>query len=498
LFDSDDNVVVSVAPSFASVYEDWEQRRLPSALRELGFTYVMETSIGAKVVAKKSADIINENPNKNHICSSCPAVVNYIEKYKHGLISAVIPVVSPMIAHAKIIKKKYGRKTKVVFLGPCIAKKDEASRNEYARLVDAVLTFEELQVLFENKNISLSQCEESNFDEVATKNAKLFPLEGGLLKTADIDTDILSDNIIAVSGFEQIEDAILNISEYEKAFVIEPLFCKSGCINGPILPFKRNNFEKRQSVIKYSGSSSHVDNSELDIDVKANYRYNILKYRTDFSDEEISEVFSETGKSNPENQLNCGACGYKNCRENAIAVLQEIAEPEMCIPYMRRLAEQKSDSLIQADPNGIVILDEKLQITGINPAFKNMFTCTDAIIGKHVSYMIDQDPFEKLIANPDDVIKKVIKYPSYNLVCHQIHYAIPEENHYIGIFVDITNLQQNENKLTRLKSETVIQAQELIEHQIGMAQQMAKFLGENTAKGEMLMNKLIKVIDDNK
>ncbi len=496
LLKTNTNIAISVAPSFVSIYEEWQQRCFPSALRKLGFTYIAETAVGAYYSAIKTAEHINNYPKLNHICSACPAVVNYIEKYVPNATGSISPVISPMIAHAKIIKQKLGSNCKIVFVGPCIAKKMEASRPEFKGYIDAVLTFEELNELFKTSKINLSACEESSFDDTPAGESRLFPLEGGLLKTAGIDTNLFSNNSIAISGSDEIKDALDNLQKSNETISIEGLWCKSGCINGPAISQNSNRFQSRQKVLNYSSNQTISEVANENINTQTNFKFNSPEIKHSFSDDEINAVFEKTGKSNPENQLNCGACGYNNCREKAIAVLQGIAEYEMCIPFMRRAAEQKSNTIIEKAPNGIVVLDDKLNILSINPSFKKMFSCTDAIIGKPISYMIDQDPFEKLIANPDQVIKKIIRYFSYNLVCNQIHYAIPDENHYIGIFVDITNLQQNETKLTNLKAETIIQAQELMDHQIEMAQQMAQFLGKNTAKGEALMRNLIKVIDD--
>lgn len=496
LLSSTKKVAISIAPSFVSVYEIWEQKRLPSALRKMGFSYIAETAVGAYYSAQRTADYIKQNPNKSHICSACPVVVNYIEKHKPSLTTNLVPVVSPMIAHAKIIKQKLGENTAIVFLGPCIAKKQEAVRSEFTGYIDAVLTFDEFQSLLKEKKIDLHNLEESTFDDIPMGDSQLFPLEGGLLKTANMENDRLSRNIIAVSGNIDVRETLDSLSEINESFIIEPLWCRNGCINGPGMPSDINKFDSRSKVMEYA-KTNDIKEDSVNIRTSTYFKNQSTHFREDFTDEEIAAVYERTGKSSPENQLNCGACGYDSCHDNAIAVLQGIAEEEMCIPHMRRVAEQKSNTIIEKAPNGIVILDDKLNIISVNPSFKKMFSCSEAIVGKPISYLIDQDPFEKLISNPDQVIKKVIRYNSYNLVCNQIHYAIPDDNQYIGLFVDITNIEDNEEKLTNLKKETVIQAQELMEHQIDMAQQMAKYLGENTAKGEMLMRNLIKVIDKN-
>jgi PAS domain S-box-containing protein len=165
------------------------------------------------------------------------------------------------------------------------------------------------------------------------------------------------------------------------------------------------------------------------------------------------------------------------------------------MPYMRRLAEQKNDLIIDTDPNGIVILDEKLNIVSMNPAFRKMFFCSDMIIGKRISTLVDPDSFEHVSINTDAVVKKTVKYPQYNLICNQTHFAIKESQQIIGIFDNITDSFKSQGELKKLKVDTVTRAQELIDHQIAMAQEMARFLGESVAEGEMLMNKLINSID---
>lgn len=491
------DMAVSVAPSFASIYSAWEYKRIASALRKLGFMYVSETAVGAYEVAFKTKELIEENPNITHIATACPAVVNFIEKYYSEFVRYLTPIVSPMMAHAQMLKTKLGKKTKVIFVGPCVAKKDEADREVHKKNIDAVLTFEELEELFKIKNIELSKCEESSFNENPGGHSRLFPLEGGMLKTANLDTNVLSNNVLPVSGFDELQDVLDAMKNSSEPYVIEPLFCSQGCINGPAIPKKKSRFQQRIDILEYDKQNPGIENAEIEQSENLIYQYKKQKIHTKtFSENEIKEVLKETGKLSKEDELNCGACGYSSCREKAIAVLEGLAEVEMCMPYMRKIAEQKNDLLIKTDPNGIVILNEKLEILHINPAFKNMFSCSDAICGKKISYLIDPDPFEKLLTGEVEQVRKTVEYKSYNLICHQIHYIIKEENQYIGIFIDVTDQHQDKEKLKNIKAETIIQAQELIEHQINMAQTLARFLGDNTAKGEILLNRLIDAIGD--
>ncbi len=485
-------VLISVAPSFASVYNKNDLKRLPSALRMAGFTIVSETATGAYEVAIKTREIVDLNPQNPHICSACPAIVNLIEKYYKDEVKYITPVVSPMIAHAKILRSEFEKPCKIVFAGPCVAKKDEAKRPQNLGLIDAAITFEELNEIFKRKKINISNCKESSFDNRVGGHAKLFPLEEGLLKTAGLDGKF--KQVFSLTGVDDIKDALQTIHEFNSNYIIEPLFCRSGCINGPVMR-QKNILQKKKDIIDYHGDE------KMEV-LSANYQHILrsdyhAKKRIDekpFDEEELDEILESTGKLNEVDQLNCGACGYNTCRDKAIAVWHGIAEKEMCIPYMRRIAENRSDKLISADPNGIVLLNKNLEFISMNPAFKQMFNCTDSLIGKKLSYLIDPEPFEKILTKRESKYNDVVHYQSYNLVCHQICYAIDEENQYVGIFVDITDKQYNKEKLRDLKTETVIQAQELIEHQIKMAQELARFIGDHTARGEMLMNKLINEI----
>ncbi|NLF96910.1 MAG: PAS domain S-box protein, partial [Candidatus Riflebacteria bacterium] len=192
-------------------------------------------------------------------------------------------------------------------------------------------------------------------------------------------------------------------------------------------------------------------------------------------------------------ELDCGACGYNSCREKAIAVLRGLAETEMCIPYMRRLAEQRTDRIIETSPNGIVMLDEHLSIINMNPAFKKMFLCSDAVLGRHISYLVDPEPFEKVVTGRQQLIEETVKYQRYSLVAHQIIYRLEAEKQLVGIFVNITGSRQSMEELARLRHSTVEQAREMLEHQVKMAQELAKYLGESTARGETIIENLIKL-----
>ena len=260
------------------------------------------------------------------------------------------------------------------------------------------------------------------------------------------------------------------------------------------MPEGGNAFAGRANVIEYATSAPETPPAPLceDIDLRASFSGHRAERRT-FTEKEIADEMARVGKANPEDQLDCGACGYSSCREKVIANLSGMAEPQMCVPQMRRLAEQRSDRIIETSPNGIVILDEHLRILGMNPAFQQMFYCTKAVLDKPIAYLIDPAPFERLAEGETERFEAVMRYDNYNLVCHVLLYPLRDERQFVGIFVNVTKSSTNEKLLSKLRSRTVTQAQELLEHQISMAQELAKFLGESTARGEVLVQNLMEL-----
>ncbi len=480
---------VSIAPSFAALFPEWERRRLPSALRRLGFGFVAETAVGAYAVARATAAHAAGQPGQAHIVSACPAVVRYVERYRPALVEALVPVASPMAAHARHLKQRMPG-ARVVFVGPCVAKKMEAERPGVREWVDAVLTFVELREWFRRAGLDLNACEESGFDEAPAGASRLFPLVGGSLRTASLDTDVLAPRVVSVSGFEEVRDMFDGV-EAGETVVVEPLFCRQGCINGPAMPAANNVFRRREALLDYAATTAAGVAEQGPDDLGAAFVGHEVSRDAALPDEaDIMRELERSGKSSPEDQLNCGACGYASCRDKAVAVLRGMAETEMCIPLMRRRAEQRTDRIIETSPNGIVILDERLAIVSMNPAFRRYFMCSEAVCGKRISYLMDPHLFEQVAAGGSDLAETVVRHDTYNLVCHQIAYALRGEKQYVGIFVNITHSRASQEKLNDLRARTLTQAQQLLEHQVSMAQKITQFLGESAAQGEVLVEHL--------
>jgi signal transduction histidine kinase/iron only hydrogenase large subunit-like protein len=334
------NVVAIVAPSFVASFPN-NYKKVPTALREIGFNKVIETAFGADLIANDYMQEIHTDDDKTIISSACPAVVSYIQKYFVNLVPNLAKVVSPMIALGRYLKKE-SDDIKIIFIGPCVAKKNEAEDDNVLGVIDAVLTFSELKDMFNRKNINLDSFKESDFDSPHAMMGKAYPLAGGLLKTTDINDDILEKDIIVVEGKKKVLEIIEEISNnHINAKFIDILFCE-GCISGPAIDTELNYYARREKVINYinekiHSTDKHVWKSNLYNARKLDLtrKFNVDNQRKPMPDEdEIKKILAETKKYTVKDELNCGACGYVSCREYAIAIAKGLAEKEMCLPYL--------------------------------------------------------------------------------------------------------------------------------------------------------------------
>jgi PAS domain-containing protein/Fe-S-cluster-containing hydrogenase component 2 len=503
LLSSGSRVACSLAPAFAGYFTDRLRRRIPSALRVLGFSHISETAVGAFFAAQATVKFWEERGKEQPcIISACPACVDYILCYKPQYASYIVPVVSPMVAHAKYIRKRLGKDTKVVFIGPCIAKKVEGENADGTGFIDGVLTFGEFSQWLAEENVDIASCEESGFDDTPRGAARYFPLEGGCIKTAGWSMDRLDENVIAVSGIWNVQHAL---EACQPGQIIEPLFCPQGCICGPgsgsddspaglrshVIEFSKAGFPKGNEKQLEQESRLTAEDDEFIETLTKYYKPLVTIKRKEVTETQIREFFEKTGKTSREDQLDCSSCGYPSCRDLAIAAIEGLATPEMCVPFFRKTAEQRIDRVIETSPNGIITLDEHLNIISMNPSFRQFFRCSNAVCGRPISYLMDPEPFERLLAEPDKKVESVVHHESYNLVCHEVLYSLPAEKQFVGIFMNITTLQKNETQLDQLRQQTVKQARELLEQQVRMAETIASCLGENTARAESLLETLM-------
>ncbi len=480
-------VAASVAPGFVAAFPAQLARRLPSALRLLGFARVEETAVAAWHVAQASRRAFEESDGPT-VCTACPAAVRWVERYRPDAASWLAPVPSPAELHARSLRSQGAR---VVFIGPCVAKKLEADRST---ALDCALTFSELLTWLDEAGLALERLEESGFDATPGDRARLFPLPGGLIRTAGLSTEPGACQALACAGVAELSDALAELRQQPRPLLVEPLLCPRGCISGPGMPEQAAGLLGGALAVSALAAEPHDPAPQPP-------RPELLAFQPApsppppdaFGEDEIRQVLESSGKGDPADRLDCGACGYESCREKAVAVLRGLAELEMCLPRMRRLAERRTDRIIESSPNGILILDERLQVLSMNPAFRSMFRAGDALCGHPVSRLMDPEPFEAAAAAAGAIVERTVRHERFGVVCHQLLYRLDQDRQLVGIFVNVTASRARKEALEHLRSETIAQANELMEHQLSMAQQMARLLGDATAQGESLVHKLLRL-----
>lgn len=336
-------VFACLAPSFPAAFEEVNPGQVITALRALGFQEVWEVAFGAELISREYAELFKEaqRTKARVIATACPAIVSYVEKYMPALRPALAPIVSPLLATARAIRHVYPD-ARTVFVGPCTAKKNEIHEPSLAGYVDGVLTYPELRRMLEEEHIELSSQAETRFDSPACDLGRALPISGGLLKAAGFGTDILESDIITTEGKERALEALRELeSGKTRARFFDLLLCE-GCINGPMMTAGRSMFARKDVVVDYLAGQERLT-SEREV-AESLERFKGVDLRREFSvqdvslpqptEEEIAAALHSMKKMAPEDQLNCGACGYPTCREKAIAVCQGLAEASMCLPYL--------------------------------------------------------------------------------------------------------------------------------------------------------------------
>jgi two-component system, NtrC family, sensor kinase len=339
-----ERVFACLAPSFPAAFHPTPPGKIISAVRRLGFTEVWEVAFGAELVSRAYSELFRKakQMGRQVIATSCPAIVAYVENYMPSLHHALAPIVSPMIAVARAIRHRHGHDTRIVFMGPCIAKKNEFRDANVEGDLDGVITFTELQGMFQTAGIDPRLIEQSFFDGPRCHLARSFPISGGLLKSAGLSQDILENDIVVTDGKNRVLAALEEVDAgCSQARLFDVLFC-NGCINGPVMLNDLSPFARKEIVADFVNECNrHTTQRETieslaefeGLDLTRAFTLHDLKLRQP-TVEEIEVALASMHKYPAENQLNCGACGYPSCREKAIAVCQGLAEPEMCLPYL--------------------------------------------------------------------------------------------------------------------------------------------------------------------
>jgi iron only hydrogenase large subunit-like protein len=503
LLSENEIVIASLAPSVISEFKHLSIAKIIGFLKYLGFHGVSETALGAEEVSRQVAEYIAKSDQQVMISSACPVVVHYIQQYLPQYVSNITPFYSPILTHCMMLKKIYGPKAKIVFFGPCIAKKNEADQNP--ELLDLVLTFNDLRALIEENKIQFSSLIPSQDDVFIPQRSyegSLYPVDGGMISGIKLYRDLAQTHFLSKSGLDSVKAALEGLNDFnpenrEEKIFLEFLACPGGCINGPLTHIKTNTVNKQIYVEKYSRirEKNDIQNqgfNSSNAEVEIHTVYPLLEDKIpQFSEKEIKKALEVSGKYHLKDELNCGGCGYDTCRNFAIALLQNRAEPAMCVSYMRKLALNKANALITAMPAGVAIIDENLLILECNyrfiklicpeviQAFDGISSMKGLCLRKAISF---PTLFERVLHDDSQVIDTEIKHNNSIL---KINIFSIEKNKILGAIVqDVTEPAVQRDQI-------VNKAQEVIKKTLNTAQKIAYLLGENAAESEIILSDII-------
>ncbi len=491
LLQSGDPVIVSLAPSYIANYEGVGIASMRRALKKLGFADVEETAIGATIVKNEYERMLKEEQRDVVISSCCHSINLLIQKYFPAALQYLADVLSPMQAHCLDIKTRYPN-AKTVFIGPCVAKKDEAEY--YGNIVDAVLTYEELSNWLGEEKIEL----EKDMDSDINSRARFFPTTGGVLKT--MEHGLNGYTYMSIDGVQECISAIEDIlnGKVHHCF-IEMSSCKGSCIAGPVME-KLHHYSPvadYMNIANFAGTKDFIVDQPEEGRLRKNFEY--IEHRLAQPTEmEIAGVLRQMGKFKPSQELNCGSCGYNTCREKAIAVCQGKAEISMCLPYLKDKAESFSDTIVKNTPNGLIVLNEQLEVQQINAAARQIMNIRSAsdILGDQVIRILDPTAFMKVLSSGKDLRGERIYLAEYKRYVDQTIVYDKDSHLLVGIMRDVTDEEAQRERKENISRQTIEVADKVVDKQMRIVQEIASLLGETAAETKIALSKLKESITD--
>jgi iron only hydrogenase large subunit-like protein len=534
-------VAALIEPAIASEFDDiTDYRKFVAMIRQLGFSYVHEVSFGVDLVAANYAELFSKAGGKYYITANCPAIVKLIEKFHPEMTPNLAPLVSPMIATAMVVRQLYDENTAIVQIGPCIDAKDEALRYESGKLIESVLTFIELRQLFEEFRIQERLVKMSDFDPPYGYWGALYPVPAGIIQAGGIKRDMVSSRVITASGKEDSLEAIHDFDKYTDTINHHfNLFFCHGCLLGPGMENHTEKFRRRALVSRYTEKRISVLDKELwqknmekwmKLDLSRTFTPNDQRI-PEPAEEAVNEVLRIIGKNDPEEELNCGACGYMSCRDFAATVAKGLAVPEMCHTFNirnkqeyietlrqtnRKLAETKKalkeseeialrekevaqnasdmlNNMLDKLPNGVVIVDNQLKVLHSNHGFIN-------IIGEDARAISEVIPG---LAGAD--LKTLIPFNIYNMftfVLKEDEPVVSKDIHFEDKMLNISIFPIKKNKMCgavirdlyspEVQGEEVIsRVSEVIDKNLEMVQKIGFLLGEGASETEQMLNSIL-------
>ena len=487
-----ERVIVSLAPSYATQFADLPKEQLIAAIKQLGFYGVSETAIGAEIVSSGCADILEKSDSGVLISSACPVINNFVLKYYPQYKDYITELISPVQAHSKFLREEFGDDIGIIFISPCIAKKDEIKPDE--NFMDVSLTFEDLAEWLDSEGIdpkNVKPTEKDMFIPYEAEEGSLYPVESGMIEGIKSNRNLDDVTFLSFSGINNIDSILRGLDQFkDRKLFLELLSCEGGCINGHRID-KEQGIGKRAVDVKFSAKKPHSSEARnLPFDISTTYESD-KQISPTFTDREINETLKSIGKYSHMDELNCGGCGYDNCRNFAVALLDGRAESSMCVSYMRKLAMNKSNALIRKIPAGVVIVNEKLRIIECNTPFVKIAGESAEIVhqvnpGLENALLDRIIPFSRYFVNmlnsKEEELTKTIRVDNRIL---KLSLFTIEKNRIIGAIVqDITNPYVQ-------RDHVINKAREVINKNLSTVQQIAFLLGENASESEILLEQII-------
>jgi iron only hydrogenase large subunit-like protein/uncharacterized Fe-S cluster-containing protein len=501
LLKAEQPVVVSLAPSYVSEFPDIPPAKLIAALRRLGFTAVSETALGAQEVSATVAAALHDPTPRILLSSACPVVVELVNKYLPQHAERITNLCSPLLAHCRLLRNAFGEDVKIVFIGPCIAKKVEA--DQHPDLLDIAISFLDLRQWLEAESILpvlLTPTAEDVFRPEPAREGALYPVDGGMIAGIKANCAVDDAGFMVLSGFEAVREALqeLDVIQLKKPLFLELLACEGGCVNGPQTTETGATVLKRCQVFDYAEYSAEEFPREPTVDAALD-RFAAPVEESGYTDRELREALATVGKYRPDDELNCSGCGYANCRDFAAALLAGKAETTMCVSYMRQLAQKKANALIQAMPSGVLIVNADLSVVECNRRLAEILggelpDIYDARPGLEGAAADRVAPFlirhiRKVLETGEDIVGHDVRHEG--AVYHLSVFAIEAGRIAGAVIQDVTAPAVHKDRV-------VHKAQEVIHRQMQTVQKIAYLLGENAAESQVSLNAIIESFSTSK
>ncbi len=489
-----EKVYVSVSSTLSVFFPQANLRSLAVPLKKLGFARVEDTATGSGRMLQEYEEVLYEHEMDNIISTMCPSTNFLIQKYFPDLVKWMMPVDTPLEAHAKMMRAAYGEDIRVVGIGPCIAYHKLANIAEDGELIDAYLTFEELETWFHEEGLEITEEEDSDTFFVSNYRWK-YPDETGGLIRAMSDGIKYSYKLLENNGSGRVNETMEQFRPEIRNYFFTVTACSDSCLGGPIFRLhNRDTFQSKDvwldSVWKDVSGAQRNPSEKAEVDVRKTYEP--LEFEKKMPNgEELKYILSLVGRKTKKDMLDCGGCGYSSCVDKAIAVYQGMADPFMCIPNARDKAEAESNLLFDNAPSGVLVLDHDMNILEANAQAEAIIDKTEAEMkGVPVTDYLEPSFFDHAKYSEKRVLKDTLECRAIDKILAVTYFKVARHDISMVMMTDRTAEERRYREAISLRAEAIEVTQEVVEKQMRIAQEIASLLGETTADSKLAFNRL--------